>query len=188
MTGKDQGEGTSEELFDLLSKWTASMPGYEPVVSEYVDHPENWHVPGSFIGSKYYEQLPRLAHSAIRMRDKVRKQVTHLYEWWVPSILVKPKELTGIFYAHELEPLLLERGVKKGLAKVRESYAVRPLTLDDVRALDASEDDKVLEVWREYFDKDDNLVILHRQLLAEDQMTGHTRSLVGEEMEGRNEW
>lgn len=188
MAGKDRDEATPEELFDLLSKWTAGMPGYEPVVSEYVDHPENWNVPGSFNGSKYYDQLPRLAHSAIRMRDRTRNQVTHLYEWWVPGILVKPEELTGIFYAHELEPILKERGVKKGLAKVRESFAIRALTLDDARAMDAPEDDKVLEIWREYFDRDDNLAILHRQLLSEDQMTGHTRNLIGEDKEGRSEW
>lgn len=180
---------TNEEAsFRALANLTDMKPGREVVVTEYVDEPRSWQVLGAFYESPHFTSSPILSHAVTRLRDVPRDRVTHVYEWWLPASLANPKELTAIFYAHELEPLVRARGLKEGLATVKEIFALRVADDKDAQFLDISKDDKFLEVMREYFDSKGNLVLILRQLLGEDQMTGTERSLRGVEMEGRLEW
>lgn len=185
---KRRKKASEEEVFEALAKWTEGKPGREVLVTEYVDEPRNWQVWSAFNESQHVSPPPKLSHAAIRLRDTSRDQVTHVYEWWLPAWLATPKELTAVFYAHELEPILRERGIKKGLATVKEVYALRVADEQDARFLEISVNDKYMEVLREYHDSDGNLVLILRQLLGVDQVTGTERSLKGIPMEGRLEW
>jgi hypothetical protein len=177
-----------EGSFRALANWTELKPGREVLITEYVDEPRNWQILGAFHDSPHAPSPPILSHAVTRLRDVPRNRVTRVYEWWLPGGLANPNELTAIFYAHELEPLLRERGLKKGLATVKEIFALRVADDQDADFLQIPVDDKFLEVMREYFDSEGHLVLILRQLLGTDQMTGTERSLRGVEMEGRLEW
>lgn len=114
-----------EESFDALEALSENMPGREVVVTEHVDEPRNWQILGAFHDSPYVPYPPHLSHAVVRLRDLPRNRITHLYEWWAPAWLASPKELSGAFYAHELEPLLKERGIWKGFATLKEVFALR---------------------------------------------------------------
>lgn len=114
--------------------------------------------------------------------------MTHLYDWWAPTDYACSFEISSVFYGHEIAPVLEERGVRGGLDSVKESFALRLVELWDAKDLELSEDDKILEVWREYRDGDGQVALVSRELLTVDQTTGHTKSLRGVEREGRTEW
>lgn len=185
---KRRDEFREERIFQALANWTETKPGREVLVADHVREPGNWQVWSAFHESRYVEDPPRLSHAVTRLREVSRDRVTHVYEWWVPGGLATPKELTVIFYAHEIEPILRNRGVKNGLASVKEIYALRVADEQDAGFLEMSVDDKLMEVLREYYDAEGNLVLVLRQLLGVDEVTGTERSLKGISMEGRLEW
>jgi hypothetical protein len=74
--------------------------------------------------SPYMKEEWRISHALIRSTGV--EKPTDLLEWWAPYRLVRPDELAEADYIADIDPLLIERGVAEGAARVKGELRDRP--------------------------------------------------------------
>lgn len=132
--------------------------------------------------SPYRRGEARISHALLLwMAD--RKEPTHLLEWWAPWRLFRPDELAEADYVTDLDPLLIERGLAAGAARVKEDFVIggpEPLHRALLRLDDS---DRVMRVVSEYRDRNGHSVLLRREVMASGQV-GRVRDLEWERRHG----
>jgi len=133
------------------------------------------------LNSPYLEGDRRVAHALICWRGL--EEATHLLGWWAPYGLLRPDELAEAEYMADLEPLLIERGVAKGAAQVKESFVIAPPEEQERSLLRLEPSHQAMFVASEYRDREGRAILLRRQVMVSGGV-GRVRDLTWEKQHG----
>lgn len=126
----------------------------------------------------YLKKSRRVAFAEILWRDYQRRPL-YLLRWWAPASLLTTEELSrASYYDTDLDFLVIERGVKGGAAKSRESFSLREIENEyDRKKLDVVDDYLAIHVAREFYDEEGVCLCFERQIITDHWGFGHVRDL-----------
>jgi hypothetical protein len=131
--------------------------------------------------SPYMQEEWRISHALIRSTGV--EKPTDLLEWWAPYRLLRPDELAEADYVADIDPLLIERGVAEGAARVKESFVIAPPAEAERNLLRLEPSDQAMLVTSEFWDQEGWPVLIKRQVIVSGGL-GRVRDLLFEKEQG----
>lgn len=118
----------------------------------------------------YLKDDPHISHVLVRWRGE-GGEPTHLLEWWAPYVLLRPEELAEAEYEGDLDPLVVERGVKEGAILAKEDFTIEAPEEEHRVLLGLESGERVMYVVSDFRDQLRRTMLLKRQVLASGMVT-----------------